>query len=231
MGEKDYSFYPVLNALLQTNRESRELVTKTYKPCFSEQLRFPVYFDVDKDILYFQSPEKLMAFIQNTDIPGFTDGVRPTMLFQRKQRASEPASLNLLKYVRGLGHAQNGNHNRLKYVYRPGGVNPGCPTHIDNLIVPEDLSSSAKLECFKEIIISTNFHHPHREGFSIKLWVRIGLSAMIRRLVGRYPQIAASGRILDQHLDVQGRYRVRWYNMSHFATSNDSFRKIHWEVE
>jgi hypothetical protein len=49
--DDEYAMFPCLDALLQTNQESRNLALATYKVSFANDLAVPIYFNVERDVL------------------------------------------------------------------------------------------------------------------------------------------------------------------------------------
>jgi len=67
-------------AMLHTCHDSREIALKFFRLSFADDLKYPVYFDIQRDILVFHSLPTLCLFIRNGDNPHrFQEGCIPTI--------------------------------------------------------------------------------------------------------------------------------------------------------
>lgn len=67
-------------SLLHVSFDARRAALKVYETAFSLELGYPIYFDFNKDILYFKHLEALTAFCSST-ADASTDLDRVTMVF------------------------------------------------------------------------------------------------------------------------------------------------------
>jgi hypothetical protein len=141
-----YAFVPALNGLLQANRESRELIKKSYKPCFHAELRVPIYFNAEKDVLCFDRPESLTSFLYCTHTPTFSDGLQPILFLHGNMHDWAPGRLN--------AHSMVDSHTAPNYRSR-------------HPLAAMSLASNAKWGCFKEIILAREMVQVRKQTYGL----------------------------------------------------------------
>jgi hypothetical protein len=90
--------------LLHTCQVSREIALKTYRLSFMDDLRFPVYFDIKKDVLSFDGFDTLCDFLNLSDnLHSFPEGRIPTLVFDLDAHASSWFDSSLTVGPRRIG--------------------------------------------------------------------------------------------------------------------------------